>query len=181
MDFLAPPERKYFCPQCDWTTCSWDMILQHFRKTKCSRGGRTRNDLSCFLQRRSSIRRNLGGSRRIDDATDTNRGGKGSRWDPSAIDEPATAALLQMETEEEARLAQQDRESMSLSNELEHDEKTDWLRGCGWPRWFAQKPLHLIIATSGLHLSNSTNGATYLSTWNCSEWISCADLESGLR
>jgi hypothetical protein len=30
-----------------------------------------------------------------------------------------------MEAEEEARLSQQDRESMSLSNELEHNEKTD--------------------------------------------------------
>jgi hypothetical protein len=150
LDFLAPPERGYFCPQCDWTTCSWDMILLHFRKTQCSRGGRTRNDLSCFLQRWSSIRRNLGGSWRIEDATDTNRGGKGSSWDRSAIDEPATAVLLQMEAEEEARLSQQDRESMSLSNELEHDEKTDWLRGYGWPRWFAHKPLHLNIATSRL-------------------------------
>lgn len=63
-------------------------------------------------------------------------------------DDPATAVLLQMEAEEEARLLQQDQELMFLSNELEHDEKTDWLRGCGWPRWSAQKPLYLIIATS---------------------------------
>jgi len=178
LDFLAPPERGYFCPQCDWTTCSWDMILLHFRKTQCSRGGRARNDLSCFLQRWSPIRRNLGGTWRIEDATDTDRGGRGSSWDRSAIDEPATAALLQMEAEEEARLAQQDRELMCLSNELEHDEKTDWLRGCGWPRWFAQKPLHLIIATSRLPLS--TDGAIHLGTWNCREWVSCADSESRL-
>jgi hypothetical protein len=155
------------------------MILQHFRKTRCSRGGRTRNDLSCFLQRWFPIRRNLGGSWRIEDATDTNCGGKGSSRDLSAIDKPATVALLQVEAEEEARLSQQDREYMSLSNELEHDEKTDWLRGCGWPRWFAQKPLHLIIATSRLPLS--MNGAIHLGTWNCSEWISCADPESRLR
>ena len=79
-------------------------------------------------------------------------------------DDPATATLLQMEAEEETRLLQQDRELMSLSNELEHDEKTDWLRGCGWPRWFAQKPLHLIIATS--RLAASTNEAVHLGTWN---------------
>ena len=40
-------------------------------------------------------------------------------------DDPATAALLQIEAEEEARLLQQDQELMSLSNELEHDEKTN--------------------------------------------------------
>lgn len=35
------------------------------------------------------------------------------------------AALLQMEAKEEARLLHQDQEWMSLSNELEHDEKTN--------------------------------------------------------
>jgi hypothetical protein len=44
---------------------------------------------------------------------------------PSVLDDPATVALLQMEAEEEARLLQEEQESMSLSNELEHDEKTD--------------------------------------------------------
>lgn len=49
-----------------------------------------------------------------------------------------------MEAEEEARLSREEQEPMSPSNEFEHDEKTDWLRGCGWPRWFAQEPLHLV-------------------------------------
>jgi hypothetical protein len=31
---------------------------------------------------------------------------------------------MQLEAEEEARLLQEEQESMSLSNELEHDEKT---------------------------------------------------------
>jgi hypothetical protein len=44
----------------------------------------------------------------------------------SILDNSATVAFLQMEAEEE-------QVSMSLSNELEHDEKTDWLHGCGWP------------------------------------------------
>ena len=121
----------------------------------------------------------MGGTWRVEDALHTSQGGKRLSWDRSAIDEPATAALLQMEAEEEARLLQQDRESMSLSNELEHDEKTDWLRGCGWPRWFAHRPLHLIIATSRLPLS--TDEAIHLGTWNCREWISCAAPESKLR
>lgn len=52
----------------------------------------------------------------------------------SVLDDPATVALLQMEIEEEARLLQEEQQLMSLNNELEHDEKTDWLRGCSWPR-----------------------------------------------
>jgi hypothetical protein len=179
LDFLAPPERGYFCPQCDWTTCSWDTMLLHFRKTQCSRESRTRNDLLCFLQRWSPIRRNVGGTWRVGDATYTSRGGKESSWASSVSDDPATAAILQMEAEEEARLLQQDQGFMFLSNELEHDEKTDWLRGCGWPRWFAQKPLHLIIATS--RSTSSTKEAIHLGTWVGVEWISSATTEAKLR
>jgi hypothetical protein len=125
LEFLAPPERGYFCPQCDQTTCSWDTMLLHFRKTQCSREQRTRNELSCLLQRWSPIRRNVGGTWRVGDATRTSQGEKRSSLDWSESDDPATVALLQMEAEEEARLLQQDRELMSLSNELEHDEKTN--------------------------------------------------------
>jgi hypothetical protein len=53
--------------------------------------------------------------------------------DQFVLDDPATAALLQMEAEEETRLPQEERESMSLSNELEHDERTDWLRSWSSP------------------------------------------------
>lgn len=154
-------------------------MLLHFRKTQCSRGQRTRNDLFCFVQRWSPIRRNVGGTWRVADATHTIQSRRRSSQDGSVSDDPATAALLQMEAEEEARLLQQDQELMSLSNELEHDEKTDWLRGCGWPRWFAQKPLHLIIATS--RLATSTGEAIHLGTWNSVEWISSAATESKLR
>jgi hypothetical protein len=70
--------------------------------------------------------------------------------DRSVVDDPATIALLRMEAEEEARLLREEQESMSLSNELKYDSKTGWLRGCGWPRWFAHKTLLLIVATARL-------------------------------
>jgi hypothetical protein len=84
-----------------------------------------------------------------------------------------------MEAEEETRLLQEEQESMSLSNKLEHNEKMDWLRGCGWPRWFAQKLLHLIITTS--RVPPSSNEAVHFGTWNCMGGISCAALETKLR
>jgi hypothetical protein len=181
LDFLASPKQGYFCQHCDYTTASWGMLLMHFRKTQCSRERKTRDDTSCFLQQWTSIRRNCGGSWRVEKSTSTaqRRIENRSDWDKSALDDPATVTLLQMEAEEEARLLQEEQESMSLSNELEHDEKTDWLRGCGWPRWFAHKPLHLIIATSRVPLSNKE--AVHLGTWDCIEWTSCAAVESKLR
>jgi hypothetical protein len=35
-----------------------------------------------------------------------------------------------MEDEEDARLLREEQELISLGNELELDENTDWLRGC---------------------------------------------------
>ena len=100
-------------------------------------------------------------------------------WDHHDMDDAATTALLQMEAEEEARLLREEHEFMSLSNELEHDENTDWLRGCGWPRWFAHKPLHLIIATS--RAPPSRNQTFHLGTWNGMNWTSCKATEAKLR
>jgi hypothetical protein len=84
--------------------------------------------------------------------------------DPYVLDDPATIALLQIEDEEDARLLREEQELICSSNELEHDENTDWLRGCGWPRWFANKPLHLIVATSRVPPASSE--AVHLGTWN---------------
>jgi diphthamide biosynthesis methyltransferase len=80
---------------------------------------------------------------------------------------PATVVLLQMEAEEEARLLQKEQESMSPSNDLEHDERIDWLRGSDWLRWSAHKPLHLIIANS--RISPSKDEAVHFGIWNCME------------
>jgi hypothetical protein len=181
LEFLASPERGYFCPHCDYTTCSWDVLLLHFRETRCSRERKTRNDLSCVLQRWVFVRRNVGKTWRVNSATpSTQRETRiGPSWDQSALDDPVIVSLMQLEAEEEARLLQEEQESMSPRNELEHDEKTDWLRGCGWPHWFAHKPLHLIIATSRVPPSSGED--VHLGTWGCMDWISCTASETKLR
>lgn len=66
----------------------------------------------------------------------------------SGSEDAELTALLQMEAEEEARLADEERDFTVLAKELEHDKNTNWLRGCEWPRWFAHKPLHLITSTA---------------------------------
>jgi hypothetical protein len=41
--------------------------------------------------------------------------------------------LAVMEAEEERRLAEEyDEEAISLNNGLEHNARSDWLRGCNW-------------------------------------------------
>jgi hypothetical protein len=181
LEFLAPPQPGYFCPCCNYTTINWDVLGLHFRQTQCTKGRKTRDDLSCFLQRWVSSRRNVGGTWRVHRAkpTDQSEITTALCWDQHDMDDAATTALLQMEAEEEARLLREEHELLSLSNELEHDENTDWLRGCGWPRWFAHKPLHLIIATSRVPPSSSE--AIHLGTWNCMNWISCKATEAKLR
>lgn len=63
-----------------------------------------------------------------------------------------------MEAEEEARLADEAYNLTYPFVKLEHDENTDWLRGCGWPRWFAGKlSLHLIAATAQLPIPEHGN------------------------
>ena len=51
-----------------------------------------------------------------------------------ATGDPELDALLAMEAEEEARLASIGQRETAVAKELEHDENTDWLRGCGWPQ-----------------------------------------------
>jgi hypothetical protein len=40
--------------------------------------------------------------------------------------------MLRLEAEELARLL--DEQTTSLDRELEHDENTEWLQGCEWPK-----------------------------------------------
>jgi hypothetical protein len=96
LEFLASPTQGHFCLHCDYTTASWGMLLMHFWKTQCSRERKTRDDTSCFLQQWTSIRRNCGGSWRVEKTTPTaqRRIKNRSDWDKSALDDPATVTLL---------------------------------------------------------------------------------------
>lgn len=60
------------------------------------------------------------------------------------------AELLRMEDKEEHQLVNKAYANACLPDRLEHDENTRWLRECGWPRWFARRPLYVITATSQL-------------------------------
>jgi hypothetical protein len=86
-------------------------------------------------------------------------------------------ALLEIEADEEARLASEAQEFACQSLELEHDENTYWLRGCGWPRWFAYKPLHIITSTAQTPRQEADLS---LGSWDGTAWISPAQVEAVL-
>ncbi|KAJ9634203.1 hypothetical protein H2199_009087 [Coniosporium tulheliwenetii] len=90
------------------------------------------------------------------------------------------SALDRMEAEEEKRLLEEHEETIALDEELEHDENTEWLRGCGWPKWFANRPLHLIAAAS-TSPSFDVMKDLQMGTWHGLECVSPAASERVLR
>jgi hypothetical protein len=83
-----------------------------------------------------------------------------------------------MEDEEKEEEQRFDGESdiVALDAELEHDENTEWLRGCEWPKWFAYKPIHIIVAAAVLP-SARTSEDLVLGLWNGFECVSPAQTE----
>jgi hypothetical protein len=80
-------------------------------------------------------------------------------------------ALILMEIEEEQRLLSEQSNAVALDEELDHDENTEWLRGCEWPTWFANKPFHLVVAAA-LPPSAKTLEDFPLGLWNGFEYVS---------
>jgi hypothetical protein len=95
-----------------------------------------------------------------------------------AFHKPDMAELLRIEDKEEHRLANEAQANACLPDKLEHDENMRWLRKCGWPRWFARRPLHVIAATT--QLPPQKHEALYLGLWNSFEWSSCSATEAKL-
>lgn len=60
-----------------------------------------------------------------------------------------------------------------------HVIRSSAMRGCGWPRWFAHKPLHLIVATS--RMPSPMDEDYSLGSWNSIEWVSVATNEAALQ
>lgn len=80
------------------------------------------------------------------------------------------------ENDEEEERLDDEPNSVALDGELEHDENTEWLRGCEWPAWFAHKPIHIIVAAAALP-PMATSDDLKLGLWNGFECISPAETE----
>ncbi|KAH6689940.1 hypothetical protein BKA61DRAFT_742747 [Leptodontidium sp. MPI-SDFR-AT-0119] len=88
-------------------------------------------------------------------------------------------AMMKMEVEEEQRLVDEEVGSAEQTLELEHDENTEWLRTSEWPRWFQNRPLHIIAAASAT--PSIQDLPLSLGSWAGEELVSPAVQEAVLR
>jgi hypothetical protein len=58
--------------------------------------------------------------------------------------------LTRTEDEEEEQRFDSSLKTVALDAELEHNDDTEWIRGCEWPTWYADKPIYLIAAVTPL-------------------------------
>lgn len=84
--------------------------------------------------------------------------------------------LTRMEDEEEEQRFDSGLSTVALDAELEHDENTEWLRGCEWPTWFSGKPIHVIVAAAALPSARTLEDLS-LGLWNGFECVSPAHTE----
>ncbi|PVI03267.1 hypothetical protein DM02DRAFT_625972 [Periconia macrospinosa] len=181
LEFLAPPAQGFAC-QCSFKTISCDGYRKHLKKVHNeSWTSAKRKVAECFLQKWAPPKSSFPYQYWRVDATSIGPAGQAEKCGdlqqqngrdvtgtPEVTGDPELDAVLKMEAEEEARLACIGQKEMTIAEELEHDENTDWLRGCGWPRWFAYKPLHLIALTARIPSPRSEDYC--LGSWNCVEW-----------
>lgn len=81
-----------------------------------------------------------------------------------------------MEADEEARLCREHEQAPAFDDDLETDENSDWLRGCGWPPWFQHKPIPILLTAASLPAEGCPRDL-FLGRWNELDCISPAASE----
>jgi hypothetical protein len=179
LPFLAAPVPGYACKACNFKTTNWHCFRQHVRTVHYLYNKAIKKaEVACFLQAWCTLRNSYIKYWRVaTKAADTSLAESLYPRNENAKLDPKLTALLEIEADEEARLASEAQEFACQSQELEHDENTDWLRGCGWPRWFAHKPLHIITSTAQ---TPQQEADLSLGSWDGIAWISSAQVEAVL-
>lgn len=186
LSFLLPPQPGYFCPECTaLRTINWDCFRVHIGKVHHRSATQYRKaDVSCFLQRWSIGQGHSASKAWI---VDTQREPPSYAdvleldRDPSLDGErSAERTLADMEAAEEARLCDESQSGAPTDDELETDENSDWLRGCGWPRWFHQKPIPLLVNAATIPGEGYVCDL-FLGRWHGLECVSPAASERALQ
>lgn len=193
LSYLVPPVPGFHCGRCSYKTTNRDAYRRHARKLHDLTSGKLdREDTRCLLQ--CWTRWSPGGVKYW--CVDMTAVPEGYR-DVASVDQSSRSAsrmqgrwtteeeaeceeTIRMEAEEEARLSSEQAEGLALGEQLEHDENTEWLRGSQWPKWFQDRPLHLISAMATLP-SGGRDTDRFIAAWNTIEWTSRAQYEASLR
>ena len=149
LSYLGPPMPGFCCPHCsEGKSINWDTMQQHTKKHHNISAPDCLQDRSrykCYLQSWTKYSPKYWVVTQ-DDRSHQHQSDEGlvrtSHGDCSTRVEDE-------EKEEEERL-DDELNGAVLDGELEHDENTEWLRGCKWPAWFAHKPIYIIVAAATL-------------------------------
>lgn len=68
----------------------------------------------------------------------------------------------------------------AFDDEVDYNHDSDWLRACGWPRWFNSKPLVVITSAAALPTVSSNSGL-FLGHWHDVSCVSPTKDEQCLR
>lgn len=152
LSYLHDPVPGFYCAYCPvFKTINSAYLRRHHVEVHPHEARRLSAEATkCFLQSWAQNKRH-----RIYwqvDATCVNAGISPTDMSPSTSRpvQDDFEDILEAEQEEQACLLQEHDQAPALDGDLEHDENSDWLRGCEWPRWFAHRPLSLIVAMSQL-------------------------------
>jgi len=92
----------------------------------------------------------------------------------------ADRTLAVMEADEEARLLEEGQRDATFDFELDIDENNDLLRRYGWPNWFRQKSIAMLLADAMLPDRGCARDI-FLGSWNGVDCISPAASEKALQ
>ena len=175
LSYLSSPVPGFCCPDCtEYKTINWDMMTRHASKEHEIKPPvclRDQQKFRCYLQYWTKRQLKYWVVTESPAATQQT-----AQQQTHCISEEERLTWMDMEEEEEERRFDEEPGAIALDAELEHDENTDWLRGCEWPTWFARKPLHLIVAAAALP-STKTSEDVLLGLWNGFECVSPAETE----
>lgn len=179
LSYLLPPVPGFCCPHCtEKKTINWDRMRQHAKVKHNITAPECLRDQSrykCYLQSWTTY---------SPKHWVTSQGNSSSQQaiqeQPYSTSEEEHLVRMEEEEEEEEERFYGEGSVVALDAELEHDENTEWLRGCEWPTWFSHKPIHVIVAAAALP-SARTSEDLVLGLWNGFECVSPVQIERLIR
>ena len=187
LSFLLPPVSGFCCLECpNFKTISEHAYRKHVRREHgVSDHVSSKKQGACFLQRWT-----VGTGRSHTeywkvDISSAARDYCGTGEHEAVVErqqetDPAERTLADVEADEEARICEEAEQGIAFDQELETDENSDWLRGCGWPRWFRQKPIPLLLAAASIPVAGCPRDL-FLGRWNGVDCVSPAAAERSLQ
>ncbi|OAL42614.1 hypothetical protein IQ07DRAFT_465673, partial [Pyrenochaeta sp. DS3sAY3a] len=162
LSYLLPPVPGFSCPHCtERKTINWRRMRQQAKtehKISAPECAQDQSRYECHLQSWTKY-----SPKYWVVAQDDSVGRQEIQEQPHFGSEGEY--LTRLEDEEEDQRFDGDLSTVALDVELEHDENTEWLRGCEWPMWFIRKPIHLIVAAAALPSARTSEDLS-LGLWN---------------